>query len=289
MTIALGILAEGGAVIAADRQQSEGTLKLEQGKISGLWVIGRGCIVLSGAGNGAYLDSLTSELKTWFGDKTYAFDPEKFGEELRNRNYDFYERSVMPFVPYEESVDYELLACYAPAPTPQEIALAERLRATPGKGPAFWTSHKLVLTPEDQFAAVGIGATTAKALFTKLWSPSLSLEIATNLAAYIVYQVKRTVKDVGLETDIAVVNRSMVWPLTGSEIDAMEARFKEYGQVERASLYYCLGGDLSQYENVIGEAGEHKRVRTSMHKFFKQLNSKRAQRLNRPTRSVSEM
>jgi hypothetical protein len=257
MTIALGLLAHRGVVIAADREQSDGTLKSDQGKIQTGWVRNRGSIAISGAGNGPYLDSLSSDLMDWFSNDKTQFEVDKFGEELRSKNHDFYQRSVLPFAPYLESVDYELLVALAPAPTVEEIALAKELGGLPGKHPNLWTSHKLSVLKEEPFAAVGVGRTTANSLLLKYWVPSLPLEIAATLATYIVYQVKRTVKDVGLETDVLVISGGLPHHLTRQEISAMEARFSEYEDAERENLFYCFGGDLTQLEKVEGKVGDH--------------------------------
>src|SRR5579883_1591102 len=63
MTVALGLLAaHGGLVIAADREQTDGPMKSEQGKIMGTLVRNRGSLAVSGAGNGPYIDSLSSQI-----------------------------------------------------------------------------------------------------------------------------------------------------------------------------------------------------------------------------------
>jgi hypothetical protein len=243
MTIALGLLAAGGAVIAADREESDGTLKTDQGKIGGLWRATRGCLAVSGAGNGPYLDSLTASLVDWFNADKTDFKADTFGEELRRRHHEFYKRSVLPFAPYEESVDYELLVCFDPAPTPGDIALAAKVGGTPGKRCELWKSHKLSLLKVEPFAAVGCGATTAKLLLSKFWVSSIPLEIAVSLAAYVAYHVKRTVKDVGLDTDIMVIKKNFIpYYLPSAEISEMEAKFAEYEYAERRTCITALAG-----------------------------------------------
>jgi hypothetical protein len=275
----LGILVGGAAVIAADREESDGTLKSDQGKIGGAFVAGRGTLAISGAGNGPYLDSFTASMVDWFRAKGTDFEASAFGEELRRKNYEFYKRSVLPFAPYEESVDYELLACFYPAPTEGDIALASAIGGIPGKGCEMWTSHKLSLLKVEGFAAVGVGATTAKAMLAKLLVPFIPLEVAISLAAYVAYYVKRTVKDVGLDTDVLVINRDALPKyVPKEEISEMEAKFEEYGPVERANLYYCLGGNLSEQERFLGKPGDHKRRQKSLRDFFESLNKERVKR-----------
>jgi hypothetical protein len=106
--------------------------------------------------------------------------------------------------------------------------------------------------------------------------PSIPLEVAVSLAAYVAYNVKRTVKDVGLDTDIMVIKRNTFprW-VEGDEISEMEAKFEEYKRVERESLYYCLGGNLTEQEQFFDEPGDHKRRQKSLRRFFEKLNSAR--------------
>lgn len=278
MTVAIGLLADRGVVIAADREQSDGALKSEQGKIISAWIANRGSIAISGAGNGPYLDSLSSEIMEWFGHDKTPLEFGKFGEELKRKNRDFYKASVMPFVPYEDLADYELLVAFAPSPTKQEVILAKKLGGSPGRSPALWTSHKLSLLKEEPFAAVGVGRTAANSLLLKYWVPSLSIEIAATLATYIVYQVKRTVKDVGLQTDVLVISGSLPHHLLRHEISAMESKFEEYEDAERESLFVCFGGDLVKLEQFGGKIGDHDRRNAHLRRFFEKLNVKRRQK-----------
>jgi 20S proteasome alpha/beta subunit len=278
MTIALGMLAQGGIVIAADREQSDETLKSEQGKIHTFWRVNRGTVAISGAGNGPYLDALTAEVQDWFMDDNTKFKASEFGKELRSTNHAFYKKSVLPFVPYESSVDYELLVGFAPSPTRMEIAMAKKFGGAVGGRRTLWTSHKLSVLKEEPFCAVGIGRTTAHSLLLKYGVPFISIEIAATLAAYIVYQVKRTVRDVGLETDVLVISGGFPHHLTRHEITAMESRFSEYEDSERENLFYCFGGDLPHLEQVGGKLGDHKRREARLRRFFEKLNAKRIQK-----------
>src|SRR5882724_9735501 len=156
MTIAIGLVTSGGAVIAADREESDGTLKTDQGKIEAVWKAGTGCLAVSGAGNGPYLDSLSASLMDWFRSDDADIKQGTIGEDLRRKNHEFYKRSVLPFAPYEESVDYELLVCFDPTPSRAEIKLAAALGGLAGKGCSLCKSHKLSLLKTEPFAAVGV-------------------------------------------------------------------------------------------------------------------------------------
>jgi hypothetical protein len=69
----------------------------------------------------------------WFQAKNTSLEFSELAKELDKTNHAFYTRSLMPFVPYEDSSDYELLVAFAPSPTKEEVAMARKLRASPGR------------------------------------------------------------------------------------------------------------------------------------------------------------
>lgn len=68
MTIALGIIAPDGIVVAADRQAAAGYQKADEGKLRLVWHADlAGSLVTTGAGDSAYLDSIADRPRGWFG------------------------------------------------------------------------------------------------------------------------------------------------------------------------------------------------------------------------------
>jgi 20S proteasome alpha/beta subunit len=115
VTIALGIIARDGIVIAADREEGDGYLKTDRGKILQVFR-GRnpvGWIAISGAGNGPALD----EVARLLGD-TFCEEEESTAGQAKDAltkvHRSYYEKTVLPFAPTERP-DYELvkLAAYA--------------------------------------------------------------------------------------------------------------------------------------------------------------------------------
>src|SRR5437773_3813838 len=84
-------------VIAADRQETAGMTKSNQGKVSAAWKAGRGCIVLSGAGDGPHIDALMQEFRDWFTASDAALKYADIDTEIRRRHEEFYQRYVLPF------------------------------------------------------------------------------------------------------------------------------------------------------------------------------------------------
>ena len=269
MTIALGILAAGGIVIAADRQQTEGTAKSNRGKVSAAWKAGRGGIVLSGAGDGPPLDAIAEEFRQWFTADTPPLKYEDIDTEIRRRHEEFYHRYVLPFSAYSdyERPDYELFVAASPINSSRGL----------------WTSSKLVVNKEELFAAVGVGATTANALLNKFYVPAMPIEIAVSLAAYVVYQVKQSVDGVGFETDMFAIINHAPSPIGDDEISGMETHFRAYEKTERSNLYYDLGGDPTMPETLFGKSGDRESREKATRQFFEAINAKRIEQWGLPS------
>jgi ATP-dependent protease HslVU (ClpYQ) peptidase subunit len=262
VTVAIAITAIDGTVIASDRQQTEEALKANEGKTSGMFVLGRGSLMISGAGNGPYLDAFADQINDWWEGENTPIEKAKIYGELQERHDDFYRRYVLPFSRYAEyeRPDYELLV----------VASTTHARS-------IWTSHKLVVNSEDNYAAVGSGGTVAKALLRKFHVPYLPLDVAINLAAYVVYQVKQTVDGVGFETDVYEINARTHIPtrVLASEIATMEATFHSYEMLEKSNLYYCLGGNVTQAQRAMMPDLDDATRRESIREFFQKLNAER--------------
>jgi hypothetical protein len=114
MTIALGILAHDGVVLAADSQiTQEAYLKTGRTKI----IIGsnfdhpeHGVIAISGSGSLGYIDAARAEIVNAFM-KNHDSSLAEFEEILKERVNDFYSRHVLPFASqdYRERPDFQLL------------------------------------------------------------------------------------------------------------------------------------------------------------------------------------
>jgi len=267
VTVAIAIKTMGGSVIATDRQQTEGELKVNWGKMAVNWRAERGSLVVSGAGNAAYLDVVSDCLRDWFNDDP-AVPLTATGLEpgLQKRHEDFYQRYVMPFEGYQEyeRPDYELLIVGSPVNSEARI----------------WTTHKLVMQRHhEDFAAVGCGGTVARALLDKFHIPGLPLDAAINLAALVLWEVKQSVDGVGLETDLMEIRRDHLPKMIPREqVNLMEAQFRSYRKLEAGTLYYCLGGDLTDAQKQMWEQFEDddETRKKSIRQFFEKLNDERA-------------
>jgi hypothetical protein len=232
LTIALGMIADDGIVIAADRQETEGDRKKDERKVGTLWAPGIGSLLVSGAGNGPYIDSMITRLQVCFGGKVWQWgDAEEMTSDFRETNSAFYSDAVLPFANYQpyERPDYELLfGC----------SIKDRH--------LLWYSHKLTVNRAEGLRAVGIGASTAESLLKKFYVTRLPLKVAISLAAYVVFEVKRSVEGCGFETDVMFTHGGHVPPasIPAPLLKEMEDAFAQFRLLERDDLYRTIGGGV---------------------------------------------
>jgi 20S proteasome alpha/beta subunit len=231
LTIAIGLIANDGIVIAADRQETEGEHKKAQRKIESLWALPVGALLVSGAGDGPYIDTMTERLRFCFG-RTQAKDSSiGMTEEFRAVHTAFYSEAVLPFAQYQsyERPDYELL-----------------FGCSTDKNHLLWYSHKVTLNQVDAgFRAVGIGAGAAESLLSKFYVTNLPLKVAIVLAAYVVYEVKNSVEQCGFETDVLFTQANLPPSRVSAQaIQEMEGAFMKFRLAERDDLYQCIGGGM---------------------------------------------
>ncbi len=261
MTIALVIRALDGFVVAADRQETAGDQKHEQGKITSIWkATPPACLVVTGAGDGLYLDSISARLRESF-NKSKEPDLDKIGAELDALNQEFYRERVIP-ISDDPALrpNYDLLlACRS----------ANRI--------AIWKTSQLAFVKEEFYSAVGIGDMTATPLLKKLWLP-VPIEEAVNLAAFAIQEVKASVEGCGLGTDIVFVKTEMFQNfipmfMEDDEIREMENLFRLYRKTEREAFHYCVAHVPSAHTRDVIE--KYQENRSKMRDAFEKLNNRR--------------
>ncbi|MGB7553903.1 MAG: hypothetical protein WBM04_05995 [Candidatus Korobacteraceae bacterium] len=227
MTIAIGILASDGIVIAADREESDDYLKTDQGKITwkfrGIQPVGA-CAVM-GAGDGAYLDEIGAELIDIFADDGDGSE-NVLMSKLRNAHRSHYKRTVIPLS--GERPHYSLLiGCYG------------------ANVKCIWKTSRMAFTKVQDYDAVGIGSKVASSWLNKLYDRIPTL-YAAKLATYVIYQVKRTVGGCGLGTDVLVIKNTFPSYVSDGVVRHWEEIFRSYTALERNCFYYCIGLETKQ-------------------------------------------
>ena len=206
MTIAIGIKASDGLVVAADSEISSGNyMKGAGGKVATFFVHDEGwaesCIV-AGAGNSGYVEALINEL----GQTYQAADPQMqilslqkkspqtLQLEFQNCIKRFYKEHIIPFAHYPERTrpDVEVLvACQR-----KTIML-------------LLSSDMTVLNYSGFYTGIGYGSMFAQFFLDRLWT-GMSVEQAEVMAAYIVFLVKESVETCGKWTTIDTIRGAKI-------------------------------------------------------------------------------
>jgi 20S proteasome alpha/beta subunit len=221
MTIAIGLRCRGGIIVAADREEGDGYLKTDSGKIKVLFrgVQPIGQIAISGAGDAAHIDEISDILTKGFSDE--GFDRNRLTETHRM----YYQSQIVPLSASQQPPDYSLIiGCIG-----GEI------------GSGLYSTSRLAFNESKDYLAVGIGATVANGWLSKLYE-NVPPDQGAKLAAYILFQVKSSVGGCGYGTDIIVLKPNRFFEIVNPKvIRKWEDSFKEYRNLERNSLLYCLG------------------------------------------------
>jgi hypothetical protein len=230
MTIALGILARDGVVLAADTQETyPGALKVDQGKILAAtdWPEGRflGACAVTGAGTATHLDSIQQQLcGTYLAQKPSTLDA--LQQMLAAQLLAFNKQHIVPFAAWPE---YDRPECSL------VIAAAREGQFN------LWTTEKSAMRSVP-FGTVGIGAAHAHYLLHRLWRADERLITIVMLAAYVMYFVKQSVEGCGKDTHIVAIQADgYAYSVEIPRIEAMESDFQRYADAEDWSVRYVLG------------------------------------------------
>lgn len=254
MTIALGILASNGAVIAADTQESTGYLKGASNKIligiqtdnqpnqpdGILRPLPMCSIAVSGAGHAGYLDAVMQEVVDGFLDdkKTGMLEIQK---AFRDRIRDFYKAHVLPF---SKAPDYE------------DLEFSTIVGATARHNQRFlWASDKNTVRHCMPFGAVGLGAAYAKMFLNRLYN-AMDVDHAVIVAAYTVFMVKDCIEGCGKDTHIVRMQDGAVTYVPAEKVKKLEGTFASYGAIETCVFRYATGHSLPDSDNDLSQIME---------------------------------
>ncbi len=245
MTIAIGVMAHEGLVVAADSQESTGDyMKGTKGKIQCFYCPegepdtfrGR-CIsscVIAGAGDSGYVQALTGRMGGVFlsnpklpiqGMPEIAVAMPKALPKAETLNHKFeqciktfYKEHIIPFSPLPERKRPEVEMLFA----------VQRHNIT-----AFFTTEKTVINPAFPCKAIGMGSTFAELFLGKLWR-GMSVEQAEVLAAYIIFMTKESVESCGKYTTVVSIRRSKIveGPSGGQMLPTTEASWLKREVIE---------------------------------------------------------
>jgi hypothetical protein len=224
MTIALGLVARDGLVLAADTQETiPGYWKHEQGKI---WECGRALLetptgggafcLIAGSGHAAHVDGISRAFVHRFNAEPYLSDPDQVQPALALELETFYARHVLPFAAYpqEDRPSFQVILGYLYTNVSGELL----------------TSEDNLLQRQSTYAAVGIGASLAKTLLRRWYQlPLLDVWQTTLLASYVMYLVKESIDGCGKHTDLVCLNyKTGLVHIDRKDTVALENIFADY-------------------------------------------------------------
>jgi len=224
VTIAVGILATDGIVVAADTQVGVTEyLKINRGKVAfGVQRSaqnGVSALAITGSGNSHYVEHLQHE----FIDGPHP-PVAKAQEYFSERMQQFYRDHIIPF------------AGYGPAERPDvSLILAAKHR----KSQILLSTEKNTITEAYDCCAVGIGEMYARILLQRLYSP-MDITSAIQLAAYVVFEVKEHVDGCGSDTDIVFLRDDGVYMADRDKVTALEELFRKYLRIEADLLHFIF-------------------------------------------------
>jgi 20S proteasome alpha/beta subunit len=213
MTIALGILATDGVVLAADTEVTyEGYAKLNANKVS--WHMKRNAanecrhMIVSGAGAETSIEYMRQNLGDWFTAIEEPTVPE-IGAELSRQIKQFHVDHVTPHG--NGQLDVWMIVA-----------------ALSGPHQGLWVTDKSICRRESAFGATGSGSPIARSLLERIWRPIPTIA-AILLAGYVIWDVKRFVPGCGKDTTIVAASGPNICYIRGSEIESrMEGVYSAY-------------------------------------------------------------
>lgn len=222
MTIALGVMASTGMVIASDSEVSADMTRITGQKIFVFDDDDGGRVIVTGSGNTHYLQNAAQRVGQIFRDnsKDHVDDLEATFQAWLE---DFYETHVLPFQGDQ---------------TPDIALVIGANRRSESRG---WVSELNLLNRwHVTYAAVGIGAIHAKAVLGTI-THGCDFESAKIMAAYVVWLVKQRVAYCGKDTHIQCFSNDGPSSLSLNQIHDLERIFSDMKYLEAALWAYVFG------------------------------------------------
>lgn len=259
VTIAIGMIADNGIVVAADTQETTPQwMKTSQSKILvahlGTQQGPKRLCLISGAGQAGYLDAAYLRMaETFLANRNLSLieTEKKLSESLE----EFYKRHVIPFAQFS---------------SPPELALI--LAAQKQLGDMFekklWITDNNLIRQAMPFVTTGIGSTYARILLDRLWM-RCDVDTAKIIAAYVIYQVKECIDGCGKWTQI-ISSRDGV-PERGWSYDViedMERLFRKYLWAEGNAFHYLAAKPSDAKEGIKPFSSFLKKMRGDLRKII---------------------
>lgn len=236
MTIALGIIATDGIVVAADRQvTAQNYLKYDEGKVSmhgrmhipGMAERATSELLITGAGSPTSITHIRQGLIEAFNRRDDIFSISNFRSEVDEQVKAFHDA-------HAKESDGAL-----------DVWMVIGGRDSRGQRKLWITDHGVV-NEEASFAAVGAGAMYAQTIMGRLGGLADTAG-AVLLAAFVIHEVKNTIDGCGSGTDIYAVSRDGAYVTPSSVINQLSVVFNRYTRMSRDLLYDTFNDHINWY------------------------------------------
>lgn len=224
MTIAIGLVAADGIVIAADTQETiQGTVKTSATKI----VVApnpSGVIAITGAGTAGHLDALAQDIS----DRARIATARSMEREIRATFKKFYDAHITPL--------YRFQARFPDPDISVIIGIDQGKR-----GRVILANEQTAIRRCDRYVSVGVGGLIADIVLARAFIPDLPLKRAALLAAYAIYCVKESVEGCGKNTEVCFLRDGECWSFWRWDQTELDRLFGQYTDTETVLLHHVLG------------------------------------------------
>lgn len=248
MTIALGIMAREGFVLAADSEISTSgqgvDFSASHNKVFPFYDSEGGVMIITGSGSMFHVEALTAQIGKVFKDSTNETltDLEITFQELLDK---FYDDHIIPFRPHIEDV---------------ALIIAARRK---NEWKRWESSLNCLRDWKIVYTATGVGEMPARSIMGPLMH-GCDFESAKIMAAYVIWIMKKRIVGCGHGTSIAALKGNDPSPtgFTPLQISNLEQVFEEWSWVEGSILSYIFGsGSVGAQQQFVHGAIEQLRDR----------------------------
>jgi hypothetical protein len=237
MTIAVGMIANGGVVLAADTQLTvQNYWKGEGGKFIGLSIGKRNkpsgaCVITGATSLYDFLHAVGDQIRHDFESTLDDADKDTAFERFEGIIHDFHFRHV------------------APEPDHPEVSVLVGYQRNGEL--ALWQSTRSVLVEQPYYGAVGVGSFAALAWLKHVHKGTMDLPASIVLATFAVAVAKESVDGCGKYTNVFVVEADSYRWIPQSVVNEIDALYESLSvEVQPDFVLDCLGEDLTRKRKV---------------------------------------
>lgn len=241
MTIALGMVASDGIVLAADSQETDGYFKDFALKINSamthtsIYSNVKSALAITGAGPAVHLDAISDEIIKQF-HANQDTEIATFESHLKTAVAEFYKEHVVAIAP---QIDREFRVIVG-------VQIEGRF--------SLWTSEATVVKKVIGLEAVGTGSPFAKMALSARYYGEPDIAVTALLSILAVNRAKEYDQYCGKSTSVICLKDNLAYSIPWYLVAEAEKLFMRYSGIEGSAFQYAIGresGDEEQRPNKI--------------------------------------